>query len=202
MERRTVADLSTLPEHAFGHATPQWWGVMMMILIEGTIFALCVASYFYLRLQEPEWPPRPIPMPAWFPGVLNLIVIGAGSWLMRVVERHALRMDRRATLRSLTGFMLLNATALILRGFEFPAFFVKWDTNAYGSIVWLTLIFHTLHLLTTLGEKVSLYAYVRTHEFEPKRALDLQLNRLYWDFVSISWLVLWAVLYIGPRVLN
>ena len=37
---------------------------------------------------------------------------------------------------------------IAVRGFEFAALNVQWDTNAYGSIVWALLALHTTHIVT------------------------------------------------------
>ena len=36
-----------MPDHAFSHHAPIWWGNLLMIFIEGTAFAILAASYFY-----------------------------------------------------------------------------------------------------------------------------------------------------------
>ena len=39
---RVVADLSELPLHGMGSASPTWWGTLAFMLIEGTGFALVI----------------------------------------------------------------------------------------------------------------------------------------------------------------
>ena len=56
MRRRVVADLSELPLHGFGSASLTWWGTLGFMLLEGTGFALAVATYLYLMSLAPEWP--------------------------------------------------------------------------------------------------------------------------------------------------
>jgi len=135
MQVRAIGDVSSLPESSFGHPTPQWWGLVGMIAIEGTLFALCVASYFYLRLQVEAWPPHPFPFPDLPFGIAGTILILAGVVLMRIIEKHALAMNEHAAMVGLLAFIILCAVLLAVRVFEFEAFNVKWDSNAYGSIV-------------------------------------------------------------------
>ena len=56
-------DVSDLPEYAFGHRSLMWWGTMGVIVIEGTIFALAMATHLYLASQAGEWPPG-VPPPS------------------------------------------------------------------------------------------------------------------------------------------
>ena len=48
-------DVSRLPSHGFSHRSPMWWGTLGMIAIEGTVFALTVMCYFYLRSHSASW---------------------------------------------------------------------------------------------------------------------------------------------------
>jgi cytochrome c oxidase subunit III len=202
MNVRVVGDVSGLPDSDFGHQTPQWWGLVGMIAIESTVFVLCIATYLYLRLQVPTWPPHGFTEPSLHAGTINTVLILLGAIPMYLIERHALRQDRTPVLLHMFIFMILCATILIVRGYEFQAFQVKWDSNAYGSIVWITLFFHSLHLLTTLLETAVLATYIAIRGLDEKRALDLQLNTFYWYFLVASWGILYVVLYFGPRLLN
>jgi heme/copper-type cytochrome/quinol oxidase subunit 3 len=52
----TVLDLTELPEHGLGTASPSWWGTLAFMLIEGTGFALSIVIYLYLMSLAPRWP--------------------------------------------------------------------------------------------------------------------------------------------------
>src|SRR3954467_10584787 len=59
-------DVSELPESALDHRSVIWWGNTLLLVIETVMFALLVASYFYIRMNYREWPPpltrTPIPI--------------------------------------------------------------------------------------------------------------------------------------------
>jgi cytochrome c oxidase subunit I+III len=90
---------------------------------------------------------------------------------------------------------------LIIRGLEFTALNCRWDTNAYGSVVWLLLGMHTAHLITDWMDTVVLAAMVFAGHDEGRRLVDVSENALYWYFIVLSWLPVYAVIYIAPRVL-
>src|ERR1700709_1769363 len=50
-------DVSALPQSALDHRSLVWWGNTLLLVIETTMFALLVASYFYVRMNYREWPP-------------------------------------------------------------------------------------------------------------------------------------------------
>ena len=72
-------DVSGLPSYKFSHHSLMWWGVMGMILLEGTAFALTIAVYFYLWSQAQTWP-LSSPPPDLFWGTFNLVVLLASAW--------------------------------------------------------------------------------------------------------------------------
>ena len=45
-------DVAGLPTVVFGHRSLMWWGTLGVMAIEGTVFALAVMAYFYLRTQK------------------------------------------------------------------------------------------------------------------------------------------------------
>ena len=56
MSTRTTLDVSHLPTYAFHHRSLMWWGTAGMIVIEGTLFAIGLVVYFYLRGLAQSWP--------------------------------------------------------------------------------------------------------------------------------------------------
>ena len=92
---------------------------------------------------------------------------------------------------------------LILRVFEFRALNVLWDTNAYGSIVWLLLGLHTLHIGTDCVDTLVLTALMFTKNGHMKRRFsDVNDNAVYWDFVVVSWLPIYFLIYWFPRLVG
>jgi cytochrome c oxidase subunit 3 len=89
---------------------------------------------------------------------------------------------------------------LVLRVFEFTTLNVRWDDNAYGSILWLILGLHTTHLITDFADTVVLTVLMFTKHGQGKRFSDVEDNAVYWDFVVLSWLPIWALLYGFPRI--
>jgi heme/copper-type cytochrome/quinol oxidase subunit 3 len=57
-------DVSGLPPFDISNKAPLWWGQLMMCLIEGTMFAILIGMYFYLRLGVDVWPPPGAHLPA------------------------------------------------------------------------------------------------------------------------------------------
>jgi heme/copper-type cytochrome/quinol oxidase subunit 3 len=89
---------------------------------------------------------------------------------------------------------------IAVRFYEFTHLNVRWDTNAYGSIVWTLLGLHFVHLLTDFFDTVVLAVLMFTGPLEGKRFVDVAENGMYWYFVVGAWLPIYAVIYWAPRL--
>jgi cytochrome c oxidase subunit III len=149
--RGPVRDVRHLPEYAFGHRLPIWWGTLGFMVIEATGFVMIVAAYFYLASQNPSWP-LATALPRLTAGsalaVYLLLTEIPNFW----VKRAAKRLDLRATRIGVVLMTALGLGALAIRAFEFGALECRWDTNASGSVVWGVLFLHTVHIVTDVSE--------------------------------------------------
>jgi cytochrome c oxidase subunit III len=207
MSTRTVIDISELPKHEFDTYDPVWWGNNMLLAIETTMFGILITTYFYLRQNYPLWPPpvaqltdtlRPLPELAF--GTANTILLLASCAPMIITELSARRDQRTLSQIGLIICIVLGVAALVLRAFEFPAFYFRWDSNAYGSAVWFLLGMHTLHLLIMTVEAVVLAIWIFTREYDMKHRVDIATLGIYWYWVVGIWLVLYAIIYFTPRL--
>jgi heme/copper-type cytochrome/quinol oxidase subunit 3 len=197
---RPILDVSKTPTVVFGHRSLIWMGTMGLMAIEGTMFGVALATYFFLRTRVTEWPPGVLP-PAIFWGTLNTVVFLVSAipnqWVKNVAEKGELGKVR-------IGLVVLTLIGLInisIRIFEFPSLNCSWDTNAYGSIAWTMLGLHTVHLVTDWVDSVVLTALMFTGPIEGRRFMDVSENSDYWYFVVMSWLPIYFVLYFAPRLL-
>ena len=78
MNRMPALDVSALPTYAYGHRSLMWWSTMVLVLIEGTAFAIALVTYFYLRGLADRWPPLGSP-PALIYGTINTLIMLASA---------------------------------------------------------------------------------------------------------------------------
>jgi cytochrome c oxidase subunit III len=200
MQQQVTIDLSKLPKHGMGSASLTWWGTLAFMLIEGTGFALAIATYLYLMSIAGTWP-IDAPPPDLLPGTIVTAILVASvvpNWL---VSRWAEKRDLRLVRIGMIVMSLLGLAPLVARIFEFPALKVNWDSNAYGSILWILLGLHTTHILTDLADTLVLAALMFTRHGSNKRRLgDVQDNAMYWNFVVVTWLPIYVCIYWVPRL--
>jgi cytochrome c oxidase subunit 3 len=195
-----MVNAAQLPSHAFGHRSMMWWGVVGMIAIEGTVFALAIASYLYIRVGSAEWPPVARP-PELLWGTVNTLILLASlipnEWTKRAAERYDLTRVRAG----LIVCLVFSLAFLVVRVLEFRDLNCRWDTNAYGSAVWMLMGLHTLHLLTDAYDSAVLTALMCFGPVEDKSFVDVSESGVYWYFVVLAWLPIYAIVYFGPRLL-
>ena len=193
-------DVSGLPTIVFGHRSLIWWGTLGMMAIEGTMFAIVIVSYFYLRTRTSDWPPGLMP-PAILFGAINTAIFVVSIIPNQVVKKLAEKRKRGAVLLWLIVLAALGLANLVLRVFEFRSLNCQWDANAYASVVWTILGLHTVHLATDWFDTVVLTALFATGPFDSRRFMDASENSDYWYFVVGWWLPIWFVIYFVPRLL-
>ncbi|MDB5933048.1 MAG: cytochrome oxidase subunit [Massilia sp.] len=194
----TGIDVASLPTYVYGHGSMMWWGTMGLMVIEGTVFALTIITYFYLRSHSQTWPMSRAPELLW--GGVNTAIM-LGSLLPNfLAKRAAEREDLKAVRLWIIVCLLCAAAFLVARVYEFGALNTRWDSNAYGSVVWMLLALHTTHLVTDTVDTGVLAVLMFTGPLEGKRFVDVSENAMYWYFVVASWIPIYAVIYWGPRL--
>lgn len=191
-------DVSDLPTFAFGPSGLIWWGTFGFMVIEATMFAAVAVAYFYLRLRSDTWPPsQPHPDPTI--ATVNLLVLLASCIPNELARQAAKRMHLRAVRRWLNVVIVLGLVSIALRVFEYPALNVRWDTNAYGSILWVLLSLHTMHLVTDVYDSCVVAVLAYTGPIEEMRFVDYDENAQYWYFIVCSWVPVYLIVYFAGR---
>ncbi len=196
--RSRTVDVSELPTFAFGHQGLIWWGTVGYMVIEASMFLISFVVYFYLRLKVDQWPPSlPDPDPTF--GTINLVVLLGSLAPNYLAKAAAERLDLPKVRMWMAVMVVVGLLPLAIRFFEYFALGCRWDSNAYGSIVWVLLSLHTMHLATDAADTVVLGALMFTDKVEGKRFVDVSENALYWNFIVFSWIPVYLVIYFGPR---
>ncbi len=199
------ADTSmTLPlprpdEHSGTHATG-WWGMVSLIFTEASLFALLIFSYFYLRWQSPRWPPEGIALPS-FTYIIPATVLLLGSSAPVVWGERAIRRGRDDQLR--LGFLvawIMAACFMALELWEWKQLGYGPQKNTYTSLFFTITGLHLAHLSVALG--LSLYVQARAWlgHFDGHHYLAVENVSLYWHFVDVVWVFVFATLYISPFI--
>lgn len=199
--QQASVDVSGLPDITFGSRNLVWWGTVAFMVIEGTTLAMCAATYLYLRRNFSALPPERISLPGVGLATLEAALMLASFVPVALLSRAASRKD----LPACRGWMLVaiafNLAFVALRWFELGALHVRWDLNAYGSSAWLVLIVHGTLLAAAVGELAVFSLIAWTGRWEEKHFPDASELAMYWYFMCLSWLPLYAMVFLLPRVM-
>ena len=198
MSTRATLDVSRLPTYAFSHRSLMWWATAGMIAIEGTVFAIAIVTYFYLRGLSDAWPPSSAP-PGLLYGTVNTLILLASGIPNHLAARAAEREDLRAVRLWLVVCLLFGLAFQGVRILEFSTLNTHWTSNAYGSIVFALLALHTTHLVTDFIDTGVLTVLMFTGPLHGRRFVDVNENADYWWFVVAAWLPIYFTLYLVPR---
>ena len=204
---RRVLDVADLPAIGFDYKSPLWWGNALLLFIETAMFGILIAIYFTVAMNtNPFPPPRVDRLPVIYNAVpgLTLPVIGYAILLVSLIP--GILLDKAARKRKAGAVKVLvlitlafNLAAIIVRYYEFDSLHFKWNDNAYGSITWMILGMHMLHLFVMICEDGYLAVWTFKNELDDKHALDLTVMAVYWYWIVAMWTVMFPILYIYPR---
>ncbi len=157
------------------------------------------ASVLYWRATHAPWPPPGLDLPSpWLPG------LGAALLLLSCLSMwgagRALGRDEvsRCVGLIVTSLLLASAT-LALRGWQFTQFGYRWDAHPWGSLLWTLSGFHFVHVVSAVIGTAVVALLGAMGYFSRRRQLAVVVDSLYWYFVAVAWLPLYAVLYGVPR---
>jgi heme/copper-type cytochrome/quinol oxidase subunit 3 len=190
---------STTPVSGEGRSTP-WWGIVALIMTEGTIFAGLIGTYFFLRASSPDWPQGHLEVPKLGLSIVFSLVLWGSSIPMVVAER-GIKRGRQGALR--VGLMLsflMGAAFLLYTVYDFDELHFGWRTNAYGSIYYTTVGLHALHVLIGLAMSAVVQIKAWLGKFSAERHTTVQVYALYWHFVDAVWVFVFSAFILSPHL--
>ncbi len=187
-----------LPVYASGPQSHAWWAMVILMLVDGTVFASLVFSYAYLGTMTADtWPPSGMSLPGLeWPCASSLAWI-AGSALFGLAKR---RLDSPWIFRA----ALLAAIALMLTAFG-ADLWGQWQTglradeHAYGAIVYAVLAWQGFHV----GILFVMAAYTLARSWcgliDSTRRVTFDNTRLFWHYMSAQGIASIMLVHALPR---
>src|SRR4051812_19856085 len=96
-------DVSHLPTGSYDARSPLWWGNLLLLVIEITMFAILIRSFLYILMNFSEWPPPRVDYepilyntnPKLGVATANLLLLLASCIPMRWIDRAARAKNQR-----------------------------------------------------------------------------------------------------------
>ena len=177
-----------------------WWGMVVLIATEATVFLGLLASYFDLRASSAEWPQGDIKPPDLIQISIFTVVL-LGSTIPVLIAESAIEQGHlRRTGIALLVAWLMGAAFLAHQVMEFAQLDFRISDNAYASIFIVTTGLHGLHVLGGLLMSAVVQLKARLGQFDAEHHLTVSVVSLYWHFVDGVWVLVFASLYLAAHV--
>jgi heme/copper-type cytochrome/quinol oxidase subunit 3 len=195
----TVEPTVRIPHHVVDDRRGTW-GMLLFILSEACLFVLLFFSYFYLaHVSRGAWPPEQPKVTLALVMLVILLTSSASLYWGERAERNGATMQARA---GVLVTVILGIAFVILQVFEYREHLKTLlpTSNAYGSIFYTITSFHAAHLGLGLLMLVYVLALPDIGSGHKPPHRPLANAALYWHFVDAVWVVIVALLYVGPAV--
>ena len=201
-----MAVASLQPEPQFPAIKPGMMGMYIFLASEVMFFGSMFAMYFYLLGSHPTWPPIPPSSTPeyyvqWVPIPLINTVVLVSSGFTAHFALEALSHDNRRRF-----FLLLVVTIVLGFGFEFGQLYefisafgrgLTLTANSFASAFFIMTGFHGAHVLGGLILLLLIFYRALRGQFDSRNHVGPAAVVLYWHFVDVVWLFLFAILYLG-----
>jgi heme/copper-type cytochrome/quinol oxidase subunit 3 len=184
-------------EQARQARAPGFWGMMLLIATEASLFAYLLFSYFYLgSLATGPWPPGGPPSLKLVLPNTAILLISSGTMVW--AERGIKRGDITRLRIGLVATLLLGIVFLAIQGVEYSKQHFTPMTSAYGSLFFTITGFHGAHVAVGLLMIAVIAVRAFLGHFRGDRHEAVTNVSWYWHFVDVVWLCVFISLYLSP----
>lgn len=130
---------------------------------------------------------------------LSTFVLLMSSLAMVLALAAVQRNDRKWSLNWLLATAGLGLVFLGFQAYEFNHFYhagLKLGTNLFGSTFYVLTGFHGAHVAVGVLYLLSLAWLAHKRRLGPEKSLNVELAGLYWHFVDVVWIVIFALVYL------
>ncbi len=199
---RPTLDVRHLPSVEFDARSTLWWGNLLGLMIETAMFGILIAIYVTVAMNTDPFPPiRSDRLPVIRDSAPDLTVPIIGLILLIVSLVPGIALDVRKIKIWLALTLTFNIAIFFVRYYEFDSLHFKWNDNAYGSITWMLLGMHLLHIIVLGIEDIYLLVWTLAKGVDEKHALDLTVTAVYWYWIVGMWVLLFPIIYLTPRLM-
>ena len=177
-----------------------WWGMVILIATEATLFAILISTYFYLRFTwDGTWPPQPLHDPKLVKPVIATLILIASSVPAVLATRAARDREQMRARLALLVAVALGVVFLILQRQLVDSSLETFrpGDHAYGSIFYTLIGLHAAHVV--FGVLLGAFAVLRTVRLDRTAAVTVRVTALYVHFVNVVAALVFLVLYLSPR---
>jgi cytochrome c oxidase subunit III len=173
-------------------------GMFLFIASEAMLFGSFFTAYFFVRVVNPDaqpWPLDPFHLPVFVAGV-NTAVLLTSSFTMHWALQSIKRGNRAGLKAGLVLTFLMGLAFLLTQMLEYARIGFNPGDGAFGTIFFGLTGLHGAHVFVglTLLAMATVRAF-RGH-FTPEHHDGVEIPGIYWHFVDVMWIVVYATIYL------
>jgi heme/copper-type cytochrome/quinol oxidase subunit 3 len=163
-----------------------WWGMVVFIATEATLFGTLIGSYYDLRFRTPHWPPVGVPDPKVAVPLILLAVLVSTSVPVQLASMFARAGRTAATQLALLVALVLQSGYLAMQIHLYVDDLHRFSpqATAYGSIYFTMVGAHHAHVF--VGILLEGWLIMRLFFGNSVyRAVGVQATAFYWHAINV-----------------
>ncbi len=183
-------------QHHEEHPDFRVLGLLTFLISESLMFGGLFAAYLLYQGGAENWPPEGTEVELLLP-TINTIILVSSSFVIHLGDT-AVKKNDIGKLRlwyavtALMGIVFLGGQV-----YEYMTLGYGLTTNIFSNCFYVMTGFHGLHV--TIGVLLILGVLWRSRRqghYSNEKHVGVEMAEIYWHFVDIIWIVLFALLYI------
>jgi heme/copper-type cytochrome/quinol oxidase subunit 3 len=163
-----------------------WWGMVLFLCAETTLFGGLIATYFYLDFGTGRWPPPGVSRPSVLAPLILTAILLSTSVPMALAARSAQAGARRWCALAVAlavvvqcGYVAYQLHLFVGEVHRFPP-----QGSAYASIYFTLLATHDAHVILGILFNAGLLLWLASAELTNYRLTGVRAVALYWHVVN------------------
>jgi cytochrome c oxidase subunit I+III len=193
-----------LPIFTTGPRSTAWWAMLCLVTILGTALVTTFYSYFYIWPYSEQWPQGDLPLPGLWISSVAFGLLALSGVAQFLASRSYARSDRTRLIIMLAALLAMAGLVVVLQTWELSRQGFSPTTNAYGSLFFVMHWVLMAYVLTGIGLQIAAIVRVprEIHDHERFTPLQMQVTAMYWYFLVAAGVVVYATLYLSPRIIG
>jgi cytochrome c oxidase subunit I+III len=186
--------------NAGGSVVVATWGMGLAILFVAIAFGALLLGYFYLRLQNPQWPPSGVAEPSFNMAGIAAALVVAGGIAIHLALQRLKAANQRGFVMGLVGAVLLAVAGLMLQAFDLARIEFGGTEHAFGSIFFTLAGFATTVLGAAIIMGVMTLFWSLRGQYTARRHANVANIVRFWTAAGTVWVITFGTLYLGPHL--
>jgi heme/copper-type cytochrome/quinol oxidase subunit 3 len=171
-----------------------WWGMVVFVATEATLFGTLVGTYLYLRFQNAHWPPAQLAKPPVLTPMLLTAALVSTSIAMHVASRAVSDGRRVRAWRALAVALPVQLVYLVWQLHDFVDLIHVYRPQASAWASVLVTLLGADHAHVVVGVLLTAWFVLRlSTRLTRYRAVGVQATAFYWHAVNVITVVVLVV---------